>query len=122
MNDPYFIKMLDFVKDDLSTYNAETHFLILRVTPSSLKRSIAHSIRLKREYGIQTIFFQDEDGKYTGISQFIAELENQVNVVVKKVEPVKNATAVEVTAVAQGDVALTERLFSLSREQYADED
>ena len=122
MSDPYFIKMLDFVRDDLSTYNAETHFLILRITPSSLKRSTEQAARLKREYGIQTVFFQDEEGKYTSLGQFIAELENQVSTVTKKTEPEQKAVVVEKTLSVQGDAALTDQLFSLSKRQYTDED
>lgn len=122
MNDPYFIKMLDFVKDDLSTYHAETHFLLLRVTPLSLKRSIGHAAHLKREYGIQTVFFEDEEGKYDGLGQFIAELENQVNIAAKKAEPALKAVVVEELLPAQGNSALTDKLFSLSKKQYTDED
>ncbi len=122
MSDPYFIKMLDFVKDDLSTYNAETHFLILRVTPSSLQRSIEHAARLKREYGINTVFFQDEDGKYTGMGQFISELENQVDTEGKKAKPEEKAVTLEEALPAHGDTALTDKLFSLSKKQYTDED
>ncbi|MFD1771701.1 SIR2 family protein [Sphingobacterium suaedae] len=121
MNDPYFIKMLDFVKDDLSTYNAETHFLVLRVTPSNLQRSIEHAHHLKREYGIQTFFFQDEEGKYPGLGQFIAELENVVNNSQETVETPPKVTEVA-EAIPAGDKALTDKLFSISKKQYTDED
>jgi hypothetical protein len=122
MSDPYFLKMLDFVKVDLSTYNAETHFLILRVTPSTLKRSLADAARLKRDYGIQTVFFQDEDDSYTGMGQFIAELENHVDKSVKQDKPATTTIAVGEALPTDGDVTLTDKLFSLSRKQYSDED
>lgn len=122
MSDPYFIKMLNFVRDDLSIYNAETHFLILRATPSSLKKSIDHATRLKREYGIQTVFFKDEDNVYTGLNQFVAELENRVDAAAKKVELVQKDVTKDETLVIQGDTELTNQLFSLSKKQYVDED
>lgn len=122
MSDPYFIKMLDFVKDDLSTYNAETHFLILRVTPSNFPRSVEHASRLKKEYGIQTVFFQEDDGIFSGLGKFIAELEYQVGSGGKNVEPVAKDFAVEEGLPSHGDAALTEKLFSLSKKQYTDED
>lgn len=118
MSDPYFIRMLDFVKNDLSTYNAETHFLVLRVTPSNLQRSVEHAQHLKREYGIQTVFFQDEEGKYTGLGQFISTLENAVNINPEVDIP----KAVEVAeAVSAGNKALTDKLFSISKKQYTNE-
>lgn len=121
MSDPYFIKMLEFVKDDLSTYNAETHFLVLRVTPSSLKENIEFADYLKREYGIQTVFYQDEENKYSGISSFISDLEHQVNNLVKKSSQVQEAHAVQEIVTVQGDADLTAKLFALSKKQYTDE-
>lgn len=120
MSDPYFLKMLEFVKADLSTYNSDSHFLILRVTPSSIERSIEHSRRLKREYGITTVFFQDDDGKYSGIEQFIAELENRVNrgeVAAIGIRKPEDTVEVE----PAGDKSLTDKLFAISKKRYTDE-
>lgn len=121
MSDPYFIKMLDFVKSDLSTYNSDSHFLILRVTPSQIPKAVEQAARLKSEYGIRTVFFEDEDGKYPGMGNFISEIENAINgrqrPVAKAVEAVEVAEAVSV-----GNKALTDKLFSLSKAQYSDED
>lgn len=122
MSDPYFSKMLEFVKNDLSTYNAETHFLVLRVTPKTMDRSLDQAARLKREYGIQTVFFQDEDGSYTELSRFIAELENEVNIRTNKVILSEKAESKKDVLPVKGDTALTNTLFSLSKKQYSDED
>ncbi len=121
MKDPYFMKMLDFVQDDLSTYYTEAHFLILRVTPQSLKQSIDQANHMKSEYGIQTVFFHDDDESYTGLGQFIAELENRVNQAPEG-EFINKAVAIKEKAVIQGDAELTNQLFVLSQNQYADED
>jgi hypothetical protein len=121
MSDPYFIKMLDFVKDDLSTHNSETHFLILRVTPSTIERSIEHASHLKREYGIQTVYFQDEDGNYAGLGKFIADLENRVGSTVTESQRVETDMANGKAAPVGGDAGLTDKLFELSKKQYSDE-
>ncbi|WP_185286181.1 SIR2 family protein [Chryseobacterium indologenes] len=120
MSDPYFIKMLDFVKDDLSTYNTETHFLILRITPSSAVRSLEYAALLKREYGIQTFFFQDEDNSYIGLKQFISELENQIGTLIMNNKKTVSISDEEI--LDNGDADLTERLFSISKKQQTNED
>lgn len=117
MSDPYFIKMLDFVKDDLSTHDAETHFLILRVTPSTIRRSKEHAVHLKREYGIITVFFEDENDKYEGLSKFISELENKVNSKSNKIESVHDIAKAVKVPLPKGDIKLTDKLFSLSKTQ-----
>ncbi|SFA56532.1 SIR2-like domain-containing protein [Pedobacter suwonensis] len=119
MSDPYFIKMLDFVKNDLSTYNSESHFLILRVTPSQIARSVEQAARLRSEYGIRTVFFEDEEGQYPGMGKFVSEIENAINGAPKPIAA--TVRAVE-EAVPAGNKELTDKLFSLSKAQYSDED
>lgn len=119
MSDPYFIKMLDFVKNDLSTYNSDSHFLILRVTPSQIARSVEQATRLQSEYGIRTVFFEDEEGQYPGMGKFISEIENAINGAPQPIA--KTVRAVE-EAVPAGNKELTDKLFSLSKAQYSDED
>lgn len=114
LDDPYFRRMLDHVKEDLSTYWAETHFLVLRVTKTSKDRSLAFAELIKNEYGIVTVFYEDEEKSYKGFENFIYELGAEI----LPQETAKAMVAPEAVPVNNdGDDQLTEHLFNLSGTQ-----
>lgn len=78
-NDPYFNKMLEFVSKDLHTNGYEQHFLILRISKQEEKENAkTRATELKESYGIETIFFEDNENK-KGLENFIFEMEKTVN-------------------------------------------
>lgn len=121
MTDPYFLKMLDFIKDDLNTYDSDAHFIITRVTQSTVERSIQQANHLKSEYGIKAVFYIDEEGDYSGLEKFISEIENEVGRFKSPGEPVIEEVKI-LDAVSVGDKNLTDKLFNISKMQYKDED
>lgn len=115
LDDPYFRRMLDHVKEDLNTYGAENHFLVLRITKSSKQRIIEFAELMKQEYGIVTVFYEDEEKSYKGFENFIYELGDAI--LPKKAAKVAYAEAAAVVEEEQGDDQLTEELFKISGEQ-----
>lgn len=60
LDDPYFNKMLEFVKTDLHPHGYSIHYLILRViTEADKTRAKARSAYLKKNFGIETILYQE---------------------------------------------------------------
>jgi hypothetical protein len=116
LNDPYFRKMLDHVKDDLNIYGAETHYIVLRITKSSKDETIAFAELLKREYGIISVFHEDDENSYKGFENFIYDLGAEI----LSQGTQRLGYAEEVISHADsnpGDDQLTDRLFKLSGEQ-----
>ena len=112
MNDPYFIKMLDFVKEDLSTYEAETHYVVLRITQNNKQRAFDFARRLKNDYGIETVFFEDDE-KFDGLEKFVQELGNEI---LGAQEPITGVAVVKAEQVSpDGDEELTNELFELTK-------
>jgi hypothetical protein len=117
MSDPYFKQMLEFVKDDVGTYYSESHFLVLRVTKNSHQSSMDFSERLKHNYGIQTVFYYDDENDYSGLSKFISELD-----VINEPLPAVSKIADEVVAESKsGNKDLTSRLLEIAKKQNSDE-
>ncbi len=117
LNDPYFNKMLEFVKEDLSTYEADTHFLIVRITPENKARSLENAARLKREYGIECIFFPDDE-TFGGLTKFAQDLENELPKLKKTVQSrVAEVSPVQKVVDVDGDEQLTEQLFAITQKQ-----
>lgn len=77
LRDPYFIKMLEFISDDLNPFGFDTHFLILRITQENKDRSFQFAERVKDSYGIETIFFEDDES-FKGLEKFILEMGNKI--------------------------------------------
>ena len=78
LDDPYFNKMLEFVKTDLHPHGYSIHYLILRVvTEADKTRAKDRSKYLKKNFGIETILYQENETN-TGFENFIADLENAV--------------------------------------------
>lgn len=122
-SDPYFKRMLEYVSEDLHTYNLANHYLVLRVTASSKDRDFLRARELKRKYGVETVFFGDEEGSYKGLEQFIEEMGQRIGSV-KPAQPVQVDTPLQVDTpqVAALDPDLTARLMKISRGRHNNED
>ena len=117
LSDPYFNQMLESVSKDLHTYGYDNHFLILRIKGKKEKeRAFERGRILKRDYGIETVFFEDDDNG-EGLSNFVLELDDRLNG--KKGEPVnteKSETSADIPT-KKGNVDLNQRLINLSRQR-----
>lgn len=78
LDDPYFNKMLEFVKEDLHPHGYSIHYLVLRiVTEDDKARAKIKSAYLKKNFGIETILYQENETN-TGFDNFVADLENAI--------------------------------------------
>lgn len=80
MDDPYFEKMLETVSKDLWRWDKSIHFAIMSISPDSVQDSKDKAERLKREYGIETVFYENLDGKHLSLDHFIADIAQECNV------------------------------------------
>jgi len=111
MRDPYFRKMLDFVREDISTYNKDNHYIILRITEKNKISLQAFAATLKKDFGIESVFFEDSDGN--GLDNFIIDLGKEIILPEKpKTDFVAPASEIKVK---DGDLAETLNLFEISK-------
>ena len=80
MEDPYFNKMLETVSADLWGWNKSIHFAIMCLCPDSAEESKDKANRLKREYGIDTIFYDNSDGSHLRLLHVVAEIAKSCSV------------------------------------------
>ena len=80
LDDPYFEKMLETVSKDLWRWDKSIHFAIMSISPDSVLGSKDKAERLKREYGIETVFYENLDGKHLSLDHFIADIAQECNV------------------------------------------
>ena len=118
MSDPYFIKMLDEIKTDLSTYYTESHYLVLRITESKKAKTIAFAKMLKTEYGIQTVFYLDEENDYSGLAKFIGQLDDMINPAKPLLSRIKDDENIPNT----GNIKVTDKLMAIAKNQQGNED
>jgi hypothetical protein len=79
LSDPYFNQMLTSVSQDLHTYGYDNHYLVLRmIKGASKEKAFSKAETLKRDYGIETVFFEDDE-RGEGLSNFVFELESRLN-------------------------------------------
>jgi hypothetical protein len=114
MSDPYFQKMLDNVKEDLHTQEYSAHYLILRITLANKERVLAFSKNVKKKYGLETVFFEDDE-TFLGLERFIYEMENETKDIIENIKPKHNIKFKLRTAINDKD--LTNELMKISREQ-----
>ena len=74
MNDPYFNNMLETVSADLWGWDKSIHFAIMSISPGSAEDSKAKAKRLKSEYGIETVFYEDSDDSHLGLDHIVNEI------------------------------------------------
>ena len=80
MTDRYFEEMLKIVCADLWLWNKSVHFAIMSISPENTEISKVNTGKLKREYGINTVFYEDFDKSHRGLDHIIAEIAAQCNI------------------------------------------
>ncbi|RKU31841.1 hypothetical protein C6497_00740 [Candidatus Poribacteria bacterium] len=82
MDDPYFNKMLEIVGKDLWVWNKRIHFAIMSISSDNSRASQARlkAERIMRDYGIETLFYLDTDGKHQGLADIIHEIAEELDV------------------------------------------
>lgn len=113
LTDPYFTMMLEFVRDEMHSFNYARHYLVLRIANINEKEdAMAYAVRLKKDFGIETVFFEETESK-TGLANFVAELEvavlpEQQTSVLKDEESKKGSE--------DGDEELTKQLYQIANQ------
>ena len=74
MNDPYFNLMLKTVSSDLWGWNKSIHFSIMSISPDRADHSKGKAKKLKSEYGVDTVFYEDYDGWHLPLGHIVAEI------------------------------------------------
>ena len=80
MNDPYFNKMLETVSGDLWRWDQSIHFAIMSISSKNAEDSKARADRLRREYGISTVFYEDPDNSHQGLDRIIDDIDEAYKV------------------------------------------
>jgi hypothetical protein len=139
MSDPYFLKMFEFVSDDIYPYGSDTHYLVLRIPAGDATDHFKRAEWFKYQYGIETVFFVENDDN-SGLELFITELGEKIlpkpsledtedmasknnGVALQKtaIHIEKVAVKYEMHAEEKGDEAVTEKLLAISNKQIDDE-
>lgn len=74
MDDPYLNKMLETVSRDLWEWGQSTHCAIMSISPEDAEDSKDKAERLKSEYGVDTVFYEDFDNSHRGLDHIVAEI------------------------------------------------
>ena len=74
MNDPYFNEMLKTVSEDLWRWGKSIHFAIMSISPDGAENSKTKATRLRKEYGVETVFYEDLDGSHQDLDDIVAEI------------------------------------------------
>ena len=74
MDDPYLNKMLDTVSTDLWGWDQSIHFAIMSISPKDAEDLKDKAERLKSEYGVDTVFYEDFDDSHRGLDHIVAEI------------------------------------------------
>jgi NAD-dependent SIR2 family protein deacetylase len=113
LNDPYFTRMLEFVRDDLHSFNYARHYLVLRIADINEKlKAMDYALTLKKQFGIETVFFEENEG-LTGLANFITELEETV---LAPKEETPSLEQPEKIIIDDGDEDLTKHLKKIAKQ------
>ncbi|MCY4403574.1 MAG: SIR2 family protein [Candidatus Poribacteria bacterium] len=84
MKDPYFLKMLESVSNDLWRWDRPIHFAIMSISSNSSESLQARrkAARFKKDYGIETLFYTDIDGNHSGLADIVDEIAKELNITV----------------------------------------
>ncbi len=75
MNDLYLNTMLDFVCRDLWRWNESIHFAVMSISQIKADETKEKAKKLKRDFGIEVVFYEDIDDSHRGLEQIIAEVD-----------------------------------------------
>lgn len=74
MSDPLITGILDFVSSDLWRWDESVHFAIMPITQRDKERSILRAKELRRELGVEVVFYEDFHNSHVGLRRLIAEI------------------------------------------------
>lgn len=74
MNDPYLNKILETVSEDLRRWNKSIYFTITSISPDGAENSKTKATGLRREYGVETVFYEDLDGSHQNLDNIVTEI------------------------------------------------
>ena len=74
MKDPYLKLLLENVCKELWQWERPTHINVTDISSDTEKQSKADAVELREEFGIDTYFYENEDGTYQGLENLIREL------------------------------------------------
>ncbi|RKU31940.1 hypothetical protein C6499_03905 [Candidatus Poribacteria bacterium] len=74
MTDPYFNKMLETVSADLWRWDKSIHFAIMSISSTNAENLKTRADGLRREYGVDTIFYEDSDNSHQGLDRILDEI------------------------------------------------
>ena len=82
MKDPYFKRMLETVAKDLWRGNKPVHFAIRDISPEhgAALKAREEAEKLKRDCGVETLFYEDTNGKHEGLWDIIDEIAKECGV------------------------------------------
>ena len=66
--------MLDTVSTDLWGWDQSIHFAIMSISPEDAEVLKDKAERLKSEYGVDTVFYEDFDNSHRGLDHIVAEI------------------------------------------------
>ena len=72
--DPYFNEMLETVSTDLWRWDKSIHFAIMSISSANAENSKTRADGLRREYGVDTIFYEDSDNSHQGLDRILDEV------------------------------------------------
>ncbi|MBW1910674.1 MAG: SIR2 family protein [Deltaproteobacteria bacterium] len=73
MKDPYLSEMLRFVSSDLWRWNESIHYAVMDISPENADECKSKAQELKRNYGVETVFYENIDGTHFGLEKTIYE-------------------------------------------------
>ena len=74
MEDPYFDNTLETVSTDLWRWDKSIHFAIMSISSTNAENSKTRADGLRREYGVDTVFYEDPDNSHQGLIDIISEI------------------------------------------------
>lgn len=81
MKDPYFRKMLETVSADLWTWDKSIHFAIMSISSTNTENSKTRADGFRREYGVDTVFYEDSDNSHQGLDGIVDEIGEEYKVI-----------------------------------------
>ncbi len=80
MKDPYFNKMLETVSADLWRWDKSIHFAIMSISSTNAENSKTRADGLRREDGVDTVFYEDSDNSHHGLDHILDEIDEECKI------------------------------------------
>lgn len=74
MTDPFLMGMLEFVSADLWRWDDSIHFAVMSIRREDAELTKLKAKKLRKEYGVEVVFYEDFDGSHSGLRSLVAEV------------------------------------------------